>query len=117
MSRRVIALVAAAGQGTRLGAPIPKAYVELDGEARKNPVAILKIVKVMQDEGIGYGSINHPIDTCRKCGHRGVIYSKCPVCGSDDILRMRRITGYLTGSLESWNSAKQAEERDRVKHR
>ena len=92
-------------------------YVELDGEARKNPVAILKIVKVMQDEGIGYGSINHPIDTCRKCGHRGVIYSKCPVCGSDDILRMRRITGYLTGSLESWNSAKQAEERDRVKHR
>ena len=54
---------------------------------------------------------------CRKCGHRGVIYSKCPVCGSDDILRMRRITGYLTGSLESWNSAKQAEERDRVKHR
>ena len=92
-------------------------YVELDGEARKNPVAILKIVKVMQDEGIGYGSINHPIDPCRKCGHRGVIYSKCPVCGSDDILRMRRITGYLTGSLESWNSAKQAEERDRVKHR
>ena len=86
-------------------------------QARKNPVAILKIVKVMQDEGIGYGSINHPIDTCRKCGHRGVIYSKCPVCGSDDILRMRRITGYLTGSLESWNSAKQAEERDRVKHR
>ena len=44
-----------------------------------------------------------------------MIYSKCPVCGSDDILRMRRITGYLTGSLESWNSAKQAEERDRVK--
>ena len=92
-------------------------YVELDGEAKKNPVAILKIVKVMQDAGIGYGSINHPIDTCRKCGHRGVIYSKCPVCGSDDISRMRRITGYLTGSLESWNSAKQAEERDRVKHR
>lgn len=92
-------------------------YVELDGEAKKNPVAILKIVKVMQDSGIGYGSINHPIDTCRKCGYRGVIYSKCPVCGSDNISRMRRITGYLTGSLESWNSAKQAEERDRVKHR
>lgn len=91
-------------------------YVELDGEAKKNPVAILKIVKVMQDEGVGYGSINHPIDTCRKCGHRGVIYAKCPVCSSDDILRMRRITGYLTGSLESWNSSKQAEEHDRVKH-
>lgn len=92
-------------------------YVELDGEAKKNPVAILKIVKTMQDAGIGYGSINHPIDTCRKCGFRGVIHAKCPVCGSDDISRMRRITGYLTGSLESWNSAKQAEERDRVKHR
>ncbi len=46
-------------------------YVELDGEAKKNPVAILKIVKVMQDTGIGYGSINHPIDTCRKCSYRG----------------------------------------------
>lgn len=91
-------------------------YVELDGEAKKNPVAILKIVKVMQDEGVGYGSINHPIDTCRRCSYRGVIYSKCPVCSSDNISRMRRITGYLTGSLESWNSAKQAEEKDRVKH-
>lgn len=92
-------------------------YVELDGEAKKNPVAILKIVKTMQDAGIGYGSINHPIDTCRRCNYRGVIYAGCPVCGSDNISRMRRITGYLTGSLESWNSAKQAEERDRVKHK
>jgi len=91
-------------------------YVELDGEAKKNPVAILKIVKVMEDEGIGYGSINHPVDTCRECNYKGVIYSKCPVCGSDNISRMRRITGYLTGSLDTWNSAKQAEERDRVKH-
>lgn len=92
-------------------------YVELDGEAKKNPVAILKIVKVMEDEGVGYGSINHPVDTCRTCGYRGVIYAECPLCNSDNISRMRRITGYLTGSLESWNSAKQAEERDRVKHR
>ncbi|MBR5844058.1 MAG: anaerobic ribonucleoside triphosphate reductase [Bacteroidaceae bacterium] len=91
-------------------------YVELDGEAKKNVVVVLKIVKVMQDEGIGYGSINHPIDTCRECGYKGVIYSKCPVCQSENIMRMRRITGYLTGSLETWNSAKQAEERDRVKH-
>ena len=92
-------------------------YVELDGDTAENLEAFEAIVRAMHDAGIGYGSINHPIDTCRKCGHRGVIYSKCPVCGSDDILRMRRITGYLTGSLESWNSAKQAEERDRVKHR
>ncbi|WP_300725513.1 anaerobic ribonucleoside triphosphate reductase [uncultured Bacteroides sp.] len=91
-------------------------YVELDGEAQKNVKAIAKIVKVMHDEGIGYGSINHPVDTCHNCGYKGVIYDKCPICNSENILRMRRITGYLTGDLSSWNSAKRAEERDRVKH-
>ncbi|WP_321424753.1 anaerobic ribonucleoside triphosphate reductase [uncultured Bacteroides sp.] len=91
-------------------------YVELDGEAQKNVKAITKIVKVMHDEGIGYGSINHPVDTCNACGYRGAIYDKCPVCQSENILRMRRITGYLTGDLSTWNSAKRAEERDRVKH-
>ena len=91
-------------------------YVELDAEAKKNSKAILKIVKAMYDEGIGYGSINHPVDTCLDCGFRGVIYGKCPVCKSEHISRMRRITGYLTGSLETWNSAKKAEEKDRVKH-
>ena len=91
-------------------------YVELDGEAQKNIKAIAKIVKVMYDQGIGYGSINHPVDTCKKCGYKGVIYDKCPVCDSEVILRMRRITGYLTGDLSSWNSAKKAEEKDRVKH-
>ncbi|KGN67195.1 anaerobic ribonucleoside triphosphate reductase [Porphyromonas sp. COT-239 OH1446] len=91
-------------------------YVELDGEAKKNVSVILKLVKTMHDEQIGYGSINHPVDTCNSCGYRGVIYDKCPVCKSERISRLRRITGYLTGSLDSWNSAKQAEERDRVKH-
>ena len=91
-------------------------YVELDGEAQKNIRAIAKIVKVMHDENIGYGSINHPVDTCNNCGYKGVIYDKCPVCRSENILRMRRITGYLTGDLNSWNSAKRAEEHDRVKH-
>lgn len=91
-------------------------YVELDGEAQKNVKAITKIVKVMHDEGIGYGSINHPVDTCNACGYRGVIYNRCPVCQSENVLRMRRITGYLTGDLNSWNSAKRAEEHDRIKH-
>lgn len=91
-------------------------YVELDGEAQKNVRAIAKIVKVMRDENIGYGSINHPVDTCNKCGYKGMIYDKCPVCQSENIMRMRRITGYLTGDLNSWNSAKRAEEHDRVKH-
>ena len=91
-------------------------YVELDGEAKKNVSVVLKIVKHMCDENVGYGSINHPVDTCQQCGYRGIIQTHCPVCRGESITRMRRITGYLTGSLESWNSAKQAEERDRVKH-
>ena len=91
-------------------------YVELDGEARKNMGVMLKIVKVMKDTGIGYGSINHPVDRCRDCGTEAIIYDKCPICGSHNISRIRRITGYLTGDLDSWNSAKQAEEHDRVKH-
>lgn len=91
-------------------------YVELDGEAKKNVRVILKIVRSMFETGVGYGSINHPVDTCKQCGFKGVIYDKCPVCASDQIARLRRITGYLTGSLDGWNSAKQAEERDRVKH-
>lgn len=91
-------------------------YVELDGEARKNMGVMLKIVKVMKDTGIGYGSINHPVDRCRDCGTEAIIHDKCPICGSHNISRIRRITGYLTGDLDSWNSAKQAEEHDRVKH-
>lgn len=91
-------------------------YVELDGEAKKNIKSIVRIVKLMHDEQIGYGSINHPVDTCNHCGYKGVIYNQCPVCKSDNIMRMRRITGYLTGDLSTWNSAKRAEERDRVKH-
>lgn len=92
-------------------------YIELDGEAKKNVSVILKLVRTMKQEEIGYGSINHPVDTCQGCGYRGIVYDKCPVCQSDRIARLRRITGYLTGSLDSWNSAKQAEEQDRVKHR
>ncbi len=91
-------------------------YIELDGEAKRNISVILKLVHTMKEQEIGYGSINHPVDTCNGCGYRGIVYDKCPVCQSDQISRLRRITGYLTGSLDSWNSAKQAEEHDRVKH-
>lgn len=91
-------------------------YVELDGEAKKNISVVLKIVKTMKDCEIGYGSINHPVDRCRDCGMETIMDEECPVCGSRNISKIRRITGYLTGDLESWNSAKKSEEKDRVKH-
>ncbi|MGL4662844.1 MAG: anaerobic ribonucleoside triphosphate reductase [Culicoidibacterales bacterium] len=92
-------------------------YIELDGEAKQNMTALLKTVQMMKDNGIGYGSINHPVDRCGECGLQTIIEEECPKCGSTNIIRMRRITGYLTGALNSWNSAKKAEEKDRVKHR
>ena len=95
-------------------------YVELDGDASKNLDAIEKIVRTMKETGIGYGSINHPVDRCISCGHKVIINNECPNCGEKEeskIERIRRITGYLVGSLDRWNSAKRAEERERVKHR
>ena len=96
-------------------------YVELDGAAAKNLQAFEKIVRTMKEEGIGYGSINHPIDQDPACGYSGIIDDECPGCGRTEedgqgFERIRRITGYLVGSLNSFNNAKRAEERDRVKH-
>ncbi|MFN7252983.1 MAG: anaerobic ribonucleoside triphosphate reductase [Anaerobacillus sp.] len=95
-------------------------YIELDGNARENLKAIQKIVEEMKDNGIGYGSINHPIDRCTTCGYNGIIGDRCPSCNEDDtekIERIRRITGYLVGDLKRWNRAKRNEEKNRVKHR
>lgn len=94
-------------------------YVECDGTLRHNVSAIDALVRTMHREGIGYGSINHPVDRCKKCGHSGLIDEACPTCGTKeeiDIERIRRITGYLVGEVSRWNSGKRAEERDRVKH-
>jgi ribonucleoside-triphosphate reductase len=95
-------------------------YVELDGDASKNPGAFEKIVRVMKEAGIGYGSLNHPLDRDPVCGFRGVIGRTCPRCGREEgeapFERIRRITGYLVGTLDRFNNAKRAEERDRVKH-
>ncbi|MGP7817231.1 anaerobic ribonucleoside triphosphate reductase [Niallia sp. 01092] len=94
-------------------------YVELDGDASKNKEAMKAIVCAMKEAGIGYGSINHPVDRCLTCGHKGIIDNGCPKCGEEEesqIERIRRITGYLVGSLDKWNTAKRAEERERVKH-
>ncbi len=97
-------------------------YVELDGDPANNLSAFEKIVRCMKDAGIGYGSINHPVDRDPVCGYTGIIGETCPMCGrkdnSDDIPfeRIRRITGYLVGTLDRFNNAKLAEVKDRIKH-
>ncbi len=97
-------------------------YIELDGDPLKNVDAFEKIVRCMKESGIGYGSINHPVDRDPVCGYTGIIDDVCPKCGrrEDDgkprFERIRRITGYLVGTLDRFNDAKKAEERDRVKH-
>ncbi|MDO4388048.1 MAG: anaerobic ribonucleoside triphosphate reductase [Eubacteriales bacterium] len=95
-------------------------YVELDGDTTQNLEAFEKIVRLMKESGIGYGSINHPVDRDPCCGYNGIIGDTCPNCGrsEDDVRfeRIRRITGYLVGTLDRFNDAKRCEEHDRVKH-
>ena len=95
-------------------------YVELDGDTTQNLEAFEKIVRVMKESGIGYSSINHPLDRDPICGYNGIIGDHCPCCGREEgdvpFERIRRITGYLVGTLDRFNNAKRAEERDRVKH-
>jgi len=95
-------------------------YVEVDGDPTQNLEAFEKIIRAMKEAGIGYGSINHPVDRDPVCGFTGIIGNECPSCGRKEenvrFERIRRITGYLVGSVERFNDAKRAEERDRVKH-
>ena len=95
-------------------------YVEMDGDPMQNLEAFEKIVRHMHDCGIGYGSINHPVDRDPLCGFNGIIGDTCPHCGRSEeghpFERIRRITGYLVGTLDRFNNAKRAEEKDRVKH-
>ncbi len=90
-------------------------YVELSSPPIENGEAVESIVKAMARADMGYGGINFPIDECRKCGHAGVIESSCPSCGSGDISRIRRITGYLA-PLDRFNDAKKRELEERVPH-
>ena len=99
-------------------------YVELDGNPSGNLEAFETIIRAMKDLGIGYGSVNHPVDRDPVCGFSGVIEGNiCPVCGRNEdesdikFERIRRITGYLVGTVDRFNNAKKAEVRDRVKHR
>ncbi len=93
-------------------------YVELDGDATHNPVAVMQTVDLMHKYNIGYGSVNHTRNRCKDCGYEdaseGLV--ECPKCKSTRIDTIQRITGYLVGGVDSWNDAKKAELRDRVKH-
>ena len=93
-------------------------YVELDGDATHNPDAIYRVVDLMDRLNMGYGSINHNRNRCLDCGYEDASddLMVCPQCGSANLDKLQRITGYLVGTTDRWNNAKLAELRDRVRH-
>lgn len=94
-------------------------YVEIDGDATHNPQAIMDIVDLVDKYDIGYCSVNHNRNRCMECGYEDAQdnLEKCPLCGSDHIDKLQRITGYLVGTTDRWNKAKLAELKDRVVHK
>ena len=94
-------------------------YVEIDGDATHNPKAIENIVDLMDKYNIGYCSVNHNRNRCMDCGYEDAQSNleKCPRCGSTNIDRLQRITGYLVGTTDRWNRAKLAELNDRIVHK
>ncbi|MBR5861610.1 MAG: anaerobic ribonucleoside triphosphate reductase [Bacteroidaceae bacterium] len=93
-------------------------YVEIDGDATHNPEAIMRVVDMMDKYNIGYGSVNHNRNRCLDCGHENSTkdLEACPSCGSKNLDKLQRITGYLVGTTDRWNKAKLAELNDRVVH-
>ena len=93
-------------------------YVEIDGDATHNPEAIMRIVDMMDKYNIGYGSVNHNRNRCLDCGYENSAkdLEVCPKCGSKNLDKLQRITGYLVGTTDRWNKAKLAELHDRVVH-
>ena len=94
-------------------------YVEIDGDATHNPEAIADIVDLMDKHNIGYCSVNHNRNRCMDCGYEDATdnLTECPKCHSHNIDKLQRITGYLVGTTDRWNSAKLAELNDRVVHK
>lgn len=93
-------------------------YVEIDGDATHNPEVIMRVVDMMDKLNMGYGSVNHNRNRCMDCGHENSTpdLKECPKCGSKNLDRLQRITGYLVGTTDRWNRAKLAELNDRVTH-
>ncbi len=93
-------------------------YVEIDGDATHNPQVIMSVVDMMDRLNMGYGSVNHNRNRCMDCGYENAApnLKECPRCHSTNIDRLQRITGYLVGTTDRWNSGKLAELNDRVTH-
>jgi ribonucleoside-triphosphate reductase len=93
-------------------------YVEIDGDATHNPQVIMGVVDMMDRLNMGYGSVNHNRNRCMDCGYENATpdLKECPRCHSHNIDRLQRITGYLVGTTDRWNSGKLAELNDRVTH-
>ncbi len=93
-------------------------YVEIDGDATHNPQVIMSVVDMMDRLNMGYGSVNHNRNRCMDCGYENATpnLKECPRCHSTNIDRLQRITGYLVGTTDRWNSGKLAELNDRVTH-
>ena len=93
-------------------------YVEIDGDATHNPAVIASVVDMMDKYNMGYGSVNHNRNRCLDCGYENADadLEVCPKCGSHHIDKLQRITGYLVGTTDRWNSGKLAELHDRVTH-
>ena len=93
-------------------------YVEIDGDATHNPAVIASVVDMMDKYNMGYGSVNHNRNRCLDCGYENADANLevCPKCGSHHIDKLQRITGYLVGTTDRWNSGKLAELHDRVTH-
>jgi ribonucleoside-triphosphate reductase len=93
-------------------------YIELDTGVKNNIEALEQLVNYAMEKDIPYFAINVPNDQCTNCGYIDEIGENCPVCGSADIRRLRRVTGYLTGDYKTaFNEGKQKEVEDRVKHK
>ena len=91
-------------------------YVELPSTTKNNIAALEEIIDYAMAHDIPYFAINVPNDTCLDCGYTDEINDACPVCGSENIRRLRRVTGYLTTDYHNFNHGKQCEVGDRVKH-
>ncbi len=93
-------------------------YIEMDGDPSQNLDAFEAVVRAMHDAGIGYGSINHPVDRDPKCGYNGIIKDSCPKCGRQEeevhYERIHRITDYPSGAIDKVNESRRNEVRDRV---